>query len=434
MKKSKFTFLDLFSGIGGFRIAAEKYGGACKGFSEIEPKAITTYKENFNTTDEVELGNITHLNDIPDADLLLGGVPCQSWSVAGAKKGFDDPRGQLWMDTIRLVETKRPKAFVFENVKGLRDPKHYKALKYIKDSFVNSGYEVHDKLLNAFDFGLPQNRERIFIVGLRNDVSRTISFDFPKPKECMHKLYQIFDGLKVESSRLKKKKFLPRDLFGERIPASRNRFQKQDEMNDFFILCDTRNGHTTIHSWDIKRTSKREKAICITILKNRRKSQYGKWDGNPLSLKSLKSLIPGLKKNELNKLIEKGILRQEEDSRYELVNTKNSAGINKVYRVYMPNSDVFSTLTATGTNDMVAMKTVRGTNPDDYKRNFISEILNKKKYRPITGMEAARLQGFPDCFKLHKDEKVAKRQLGNAVPVNVVESVIGALIDTGIFF
>ena len=433
MKKNTFTFIDLFAGIGGFRLAAEKLGGTCLGFSEINQKATETYKLNFDVSEEKELGDITGLEKVPSADLFLGGVPCQSWSVAGSKKGFDDPRGQLWNDTIRLVKNNKPKAFIFENVKGLIDPKHRDALDYIEDSFRSCGYKVQHKLLNAFDYGLPQNRDRIFVVGLRENVKLGEDFGFPYPNECTHRLYQVFDGLQVPENILKKKKFMPRDLFGERIPASRNRFQKSDEMNDFFIMCDTRNGHTTVHSWDIKKTSKREKEICLTILKNRRKSKYGPWDGNPLSLKDCKGLIKGLKKQELINLIKKGILRQEEDGKFELTNTKNSAGINGVYRVFMPTSDVFPTITATGTNDMVATKQITGDTPEEYKQKFIKEIIKKKQYRPITKREAARLQGFPDWFKLHENEKVSNTQMGNAVPINVVYSVINSLLKTGIF-
>ncbi len=438
MKKHKtyFTFIDLFAGIGGFRIAIEVLGGKCVGFSEIDKKAIQTYKENFDTSNEKELGDIVGLTSLPKHNLLVGGVPCQPWSVAGAKKGFNDPRGQLWNDVIRLVDLNQPKSFIFENVKGLYDPKNRQYLEIIEENLRNcsNGYWVTHKLINSFDFGLPQNRDRVFIVGIRKDLLQSVrQFDFPKPIEGDHKLYHVIDGVTVFSEHLTKTKHLQRDLFGERTPMSRNPFQKIDELNDFFILCDTRNGHTTIHSWDIKRTTKREREICLTILKNRRKSKYGEWDGNPLSFHNLSELIPKLDLSELDSLVKRGFLRREEDDRYELVNTKNSAGINGIYRVFLPNSDIFSTITATGTNDMVALKTISGATPLEYKRNFIKEILKKKQYRPISSKEAARLQGFPDDFVLHEDEKVAKKQFGNAVPVPVVYHIVQSLINARVF-
>jgi DNA (cytosine-5)-methyltransferase 1 len=158
----------------------------------------------------------------------------------------------------------------------------------------------------------------------------------------------------------------------------------------------------------------------MTILKNRRKKTYGEWDGNPLSYKTLKKLIPNLHKEDLDKLVEKEILVQEKDGRYELYHTKNSAGIDGVYRVFLPQSEIFSTITATENRDYISTKSITGKNPDEYKMKFIKEIYLKKKFRLITGREAARLQGFPEKFKIHKSEKIAKKQFGNAVPTNVV--------------
>ena len=119
--QKKFTFVDLFSGVGGFRIPLEKLGGKCVAYSEIDKNAIEVYKRNFNTSHETFLDDITSVKTAPKCDLIVGGVPCQAWSVAGKKKGFDDPRGKLWKDTIRVVKKAKPKAFIFENVKGLYD-------------------------------------------------------------------------------------------------------------------------------------------------------------------------------------------------------------------------------------------------------------------------------------------------------------------------
>ena len=173
----KFTFIDLFSGVGGFRIPLEKLGGECVAYSEIDKNAIEVYQQNFNTKNEIFLGDITNVKEIPKADLIVGGVPCQAWSVAGKKKGFDDPRGKLWEDSIRLVKKNKPKAFIFENVKGLYDPRNKGALDLIISEFKKCGYDVFHKVLNAYDFGLPQNRDRLFIVGLKKD--QKVHFNFP---------------------------------------------------------------------------------------------------------------------------------------------------------------------------------------------------------------------------------------------------------------
>jgi DNA (cytosine-5)-methyltransferase 1 len=417
----KFTFVDLFSGVGGFRIPLEKLGGKCVAYSEIDKNAIEVYKNNFSTGKETFLGDITAIKNLPKVDLIVGGVPCQAWSVAGKKKGFDDPRGKLWEDSIRLVKKSLPKAFIFENVKGLYDPRNRGSLDLIISEFKKCGYDVFHKVLNAYDFGLPQNRDRLFIVGFKKE--QKVNFAFPKPLDKSKTLIEIMDDLKINNKHLIKKKFLPEKIFGKKIPFSRNRFQKSDELNDFFIFCDTRDGHTTIHSWDLIKTTVFEKKICMTILKNRRRKLFGKWDGNPLSLKILQSLIKELKASHLKGLVKKNILIQEEDGRYELSNTKNSAGINGIYRVFLPQSDIFATITATENRDYIATKTITGKDADDYKSNFLKEIYNKGNMRLITGRESGRLQGFPEKFKIHSNDKIAKRQFGNAVPTNVVYNV-----------
>ena len=417
----KFKFIDLFSGVGGFRIPLEKLGGECVAYSEIDKNAIEVYQQNFNTKNEIFLGDITNVKEIPKADLIVGGVPCQAWSVAGKKKGFDDPRGKLWEDSIRLVKKNKPKAFIFENVKGLYDPRNKGALDLIISEFKKCGYDVFHKVLNAYDFGLPQNRDRLFIVGFKKD--QKVHFNFPKPLNKSKTLIEVMDNLEINEKHLIKQKFSPEKIFGSKIPFSRNRFQKSDELNDFFIFCDTRDGHTTIHSWDLIKTTAFEKKICMTILRNRRRKLYGEWDGNPLSLKTLQTLIKELKSSDLKDLVEKNILNQEEDGRYELANTKNSAGINGVYRVFLPQSDIFATITATENRDYIATKTITGKDPEEYKSNFLKEIFKKKNMRLISGRESGRLQGFPDKFKIHPNDKIAKKQFGNAVPTNVVYNV-----------
>ena len=425
----KFKFIDLFSGIGGFRIPLENNGGVCIGHSEIDKKCIEIYKKNFNSNGSY-LGDITQIKTSPKADIVVGGVPCQAWSVAGSKKGFDDPRGKLWTDCFRIIKKSKPKAFIFENVKGLYDNRNKSSLNLILNEFKKCGYDIFHKLLNAYDFGLPQNRDRLFIVGIQKKFNT--NFYFPSPVKDVTPLYKIFNDIKFKEDYFNKKKFLPRDLFGERIPFSRNRFQRPDELNDFFIFCDTRNGHSTIHSWELTKTSKREKEICLTILKNRRKKQFGKWDGNPISYANLKKLIPKLKEAELKKLIKKNILLQENDKRYELAHTKNSAGIFGVYRVFLPQSETFATITATENRDFIATDYINGNSKDNYKKNFINNIYAKNKFRMITGRESARLQGFPENFKIHENDKIAKRQFGNAVPTNVVGAVMKEILKTKI--
>jgi len=182
IKNPKFTFIDLFAGIGGFRIAMQNLGGDCVFSSEINNYAKKTYDANFG---EVPFGDITKIdeNDVPEHDVLCAGFPCQAFSIAGKRKGFkDETRGTLFFDIARIIEAKKPKAFFLENVKGLKNHDKGRTLKTIlKVLREDLDYFVPEpKIMNAKDFGVPQNRERIFIIGFRKDLNIT-KFEYPKP-------------------------------------------------------------------------------------------------------------------------------------------------------------------------------------------------------------------------------------------------------------
>ncbi|MFB2972311.1 DNA cytosine methyltransferase [Aerosakkonema sp. BLCC-F183] len=429
--KCKFTFVDLFAGIGGFRIPLEELGGKCLGYSEIDKEAIKVYQQNFikdANSEEANLGDITKLSQFPfGVDVLVGGVPCQPWSIAGKLQGLDDPRGKLWMDVFRVVKANQPKAFIFENVKGLTEPRNLQSLKYIINNLTASGYVVKYKVLNSYDFGVPQDRDRLFIVGIRNDLEKCWGFTFPKPLDKQLKLYDVIPG--IERSNFIKKKFSPQVLFDGKIPAARGRFQKIDELNDFFLFTDIRDGHTTIHSWDLIETTAREKLICKTILRNRRKKIYGNKDGNPLSFQVLETLIPELALAELDTLVAKEILRIVEGKCYEFVNSKISSGINGISKIFLPHADAIGTLTATGTRDFVATISIECQEPEAYKKTFIREIYQNKNFRPLTAQDYAKLQGFPQWFKIADNETTAKHQFGNAVSVPVIYHLTKALLE-----
>jgi DNA (cytosine-5)-methyltransferase 1 len=179
----KFKFIDLFAGIGGFRIAMQSLGGKCVFTSEWDEQAKKTYEANFG---EVPFGDITKEETkkfIPDEfDVLCAGFPCQAFSIAGKRGGFEDTRGTLFFDVAEIIKRKQPKAIFLENVKGLFNHDKGRTLKTILNVLRNDlGYFVpKPQILNAKDFGVPQNRERIFIVGFRGDLGIN-SFEYPKP-------------------------------------------------------------------------------------------------------------------------------------------------------------------------------------------------------------------------------------------------------------
>lgn len=427
-----FKYVDLFSGIGGFRVGLDALGGTSVGFSEIDKRAIETYRQNFNDPESHALGDVTKISDLPQADLVVGGVPCQSWSVAGKKRGFDDPRGKLWYDAIRMVEKAQPRAFIFENVKGLVDPRNKANIQLIVDSFEEIGYSVRYQLLNSYDFGAPQNRSRVFLVGFRSDMQAyAAKFKYPTPIKNHLSVGRLIEGLNHVD--IKKMTFDPHVIHGTLIPRSRNAFQKIDELNDFFIFCDTRGGHSTVHSWDIYSTTDLEKQACIAIMKNRRKKKYGSADGNPMSFADIKELVPAVSSATLNSLVKKKILKLTKDDKYTLVNSKNSSGIDGVYRIFLPNSPIFSTLTATGTRDFIATEYLECNDPSEYKTLFIEQIFKTNKYRQVSSREAARIQGFPDTFICHEKDYSAQKQFGNAVSPPVIRALGEELVRTGIF-
>jgi DNA (cytosine-5)-methyltransferase 1 len=182
-EKPKFNFIDLFAGIGGFRIAMQELGGKCVFTSEWDEQAKKTYEFNFG---EVPFGDITKEETkrfIPDDfEVLCAGFPCQAFSIAGKRGGFEDTRGTLFFDVAEIIKKKKPKALFLENVKGLRNHDKGKTLETILNVLRNDlGYFVPDpRIINAKDFGVPQNRERIYIVGFRGDLGIT-DFDYPQP-------------------------------------------------------------------------------------------------------------------------------------------------------------------------------------------------------------------------------------------------------------
>ncbi|MDD3568692.1 MAG: DNA (cytosine-5-)-methyltransferase [Bacteroidales bacterium] len=492
-QQEEFTFIDLFAGIGGFKMALSNNGGYCLGFSEINNDAIKTYCENFNISEEFNLGDITKIKELPEHDILTAGVPCQSWSIAGKNLGFDDDRGQLWNDTIFLLKQSQPKAFIFENVKGLVDPRNKKALQYILDRIKQAGYFANYYVVNSFDYGVPQNRVRIYIIGFKEKKY----FDkFLLPPKVNTKV-KLCDILGVNLSNLATSDTcVQKDLFGNIIEAKGMSLSNTNGFNDYFLFNDLRNGHTTIHSWDIINTTEKQKKICLLLLRNRRKSEYGDLDGNPLSLKHFQQLDSSIKQEDINELIDLEIIKAEEyafeimntinvdlseeeklllsyktenlifvdklkiqrefkvkkvsisktldnlkkkgiikvtEIRYDFKNTKISTGLYGVNRIFLPTSDIFPTLVASDTNDFITEEVIAAKNNNEFKESFINNVYKPKKFRRITRSEACLIQGFPKDFILPESRARWMRLIGNSVSVPVIDKLCKAIINTGVF-
>jgi len=221
-KLSNYEFIDLFAGIGGFHYALTSYGANCVFASEWDKHAASVYQNNFNVT---PFGDITKISEteIPRHDIICGGFPCQAFSVSGKQKGFDDTRGTLFFDILRIADYHKPKLLFLENVKNIQAHDGGNTIKVIVDNLDKLGYNVFYKLLNTSNYGLPQNRERVYFVCFRKDL-HVIKFEFPKPLNSHISLQTILEenidpkyNIQRQDVVIKKNLDIHNDLFDEPI-------------------------------------------------------------------------------------------------------------------------------------------------------------------------------------------------------------------------
>lgn len=323
--KPDFNFIDLFAGIGGFRLALQNLNGKCVYTSEWDKYSKQTYKANFG---EIPFGDITKPKTksyIPDNfEILCAGFPCQAFSIAGKRGGFEDTRGTLFFDVAEIIKKKQPKAIFLENVKGLRNHDKGKTLKTILNTLREDlGYYVPEpQILNAKKFGLPQNRERIFIVGFRKDLGIS-DFKYPEPTNTEAILESILE---------------------------------QDEVSVKYYLSD----------------------VYLQTLRNHRARHESKGNGFG----------------------------------YEII----------------PNDGTANAVVCGG------MGRERNLIYDDRLTNFkpvthISGKVNREGIRKMTPREWARLQGFPDEFKIIVSDAQAYKQFGNSVAVPAIQATGEKIIE-----
>ncbi len=200
--------VSFFAGAGGLDLGFEKAGFDVVWANEYDKEIWETYEKNHLNT-VLDRRSITKIeaDEVPDCDGIIGGPPCQSWSAAGALRGIQDKRGQLFFDFIRILEAKKPKFFLAENVSGMLSARHGDALKNIKEMFKNAGtgYELSFKLLNAADYNVPQDRKRVFFIGVRKDLG--VKFQFPELKYDKIQLEEVITDLKNNAIPAKEKNY-----------------------------------------------------------------------------------------------------------------------------------------------------------------------------------------------------------------------------------
>lgn len=367
-------FIDLFAGTGGIRLGFEsvcqKFGlkTECVFSSEIDKNACASYELNFGYN---PFSDVTKVEKLPPFDFMLAGFPCQSFSYAGKRRGFGETRGTLFFEVERLLTKYKPKGFLLENVRGLTTHDQGRTFETIIQSLKNIGYSVDHFLLNSSNFDVPQNRVRIYIVGILNaPINMTLQSDLGAPDS--HKFKERNDQLSIFSEPKTSK--VVKDILENDVPEkyecteefmSKLRKVVGDDLSKLhgYRLIDYRGGQS-IHSWEL-----------------------------------------GI----ISSLIEKGYLSAY-DNKYNPVAGNMSFEIFK----FLDPESISITLTASDTNRL--------------------GIIQNGKARKLTPRECARLQGFPDSYKLLDNDKAAYKQMGNAVSVPVIEAVVADLIENNNVF
>ncbi len=205
VQHERFTFIDLFAGIGGFHIALHELGGECLYASEWDSNARKTYEFNFKKISPLLFENNLFRSDITleenqqcipdDVDILCAGFPCQPFSQAGFKKGFSEARGTLFFEIAKIIQDKQPKAFFLENVRHLLNHNNGKTFEVIQNILENElNYSISFKILKASDYGLPTHRPRLYIIGFRSDIADSKEFEFPEPIPLQFTMSEVFNG------------------------------------------------------------------------------------------------------------------------------------------------------------------------------------------------------------------------------------------------
>jgi len=366
-------YLDMFSGIGGFRLAFDNAGFKSIGFCEIDPYSRSLYKAYFNIDGELEIHDATKIKpeDLPDFDILVGGFPCQAFSIAGKRRGFNDTRGTLFFDIARILSYKKPQYFLLENVKGLLSHNSGRTFATIIKILTDIGYRVEWQLLNSKFFGVPQNRERVFIVGCFGG-------------KCAGKIFPLTGVSSENSGKIGKP---------ERHPLSKG----ESQGNRVYSTDGTSSCLTSQGGGQGGKTG-------LYFINKPRFNQYKASD-----------IVETLKVAGDTPLISTNIMRVRNGTKKGFEEAQVGDGINLSY----PQSK---------TRRGRVGKKVSQTLDTHCQMGTISGTIDGYRIRRLTPLECFRLQGFPDdMVQKARDLKLSDNRLykmaGNAVTVHVVETI-----------
>lgn len=419
----KIKFIDLFAGIGGIRkgfelACSEKgYETECVFTSEIKPYAVDILIQNHPS--ETVYGDITKIDakDIPTFDFLLAGFPCQAFSAAGKRLGFQDTRGTMFFEVERILADKKPYGFVLENVEGLVNhnkehphDKIGKTFKTILEHLDALGYYVSWKILNAKEFGVPQERKRIYIVGTR-------------------KIAPSLDKFEPTYSTLS-------DILESGLSTSESKFVKQllshYSVNELYgkAIKDKRGGENNIHSWDFDHkgvTSQQEKDLLNCMMRERRKKKWAKefgidWmDGMPLTIEQIRTFydVPELEEM-LEHLVKLKYVRKEYP--------KKKVGNRRVQDTSLPIG--YNIVAGKMSFEVAKVLDPNGNAPTlvamDMQHLFVPD---GSGIRQLTLREGLRLFGYPNDYKFDTTIENGYDLLGNTVAIPVIKAVAGRVLD-----
>lgn len=418
-------FIDLFAGIGGIRTGLTQalneagYDAECVMTSEIKPYAVQVLKDNY--PQERLVGDITQVDaySIPDFDILCAGFPCQAFSSAGKRQGFADTRGTLFFEVERILRVKKPKGFILENVEGLVNHDNGRTLDIIITKLLELGYKVNYRVLNSSDFGVPQDRKRIYIVGTFKE--KPDLENFPRSSSTIG---NILESGKPTAS----------------TPFIRN-LLAHFNINDLYgkSIKDKRGGETNIHSWDLEvkgSVSAEQKELLNLILKERRKKKWAQeigieWmDGMPLTITHIRTFYnhPDLIKM-LEDLSEKGYLKYEHPKRK--VEVKDIFGNTTTQRIQDKSLPKGYNIVA----GKLSFEISKVMSPQEIAPTLVAMDMQKLYVadngglRRLTLREGLRLFGYPETMQLDVSEKDGFDLLGNTVVVPVIKAVCSRLVN-----
>ena len=425
-------FIDMFSGIGGFRTAMENNGHECIAYSEIDKYAKQSYQAMYDTENEIDLGDITNISQEylsrfkEENDIVVGGSPCQSFSLAGSRKGFEDTRGTLFFEYAKVVKETQPKYFLFENVKGMMSHDKGNTIRVVLETFNQLGYYIDFNVFNSKYYGVPQNRERIYILGKRKDLVEQPKYhDKTKGKKKFDEIHNwAVDNIN----------------YVELLPPLQTEVTTrlidvlEDEVDEKYYLSDEKVKKLTLN---INVQMDNETLAAPVLAPDRiNKSQNGrrfKNDGEPMFTLTTQDRH-GIAVREATKQ-GYAIAEQGDSVNVTYPDSKTRRGrVGKQVAQTLQAGEVNQGVVIDDTQGYDGTRIYKGVSPTIRSSRSGLKTIDNLRIRKLTPLECWRLQSFTDeQFYKAKDSGVSNSQLykqsGNAITISVADAIIKKITE-----